>query len=126
MTDIEPVVIQQDARYDRRGNQTRSAGWVVQNNITGKRMGLATDLFATREEAGAAIPRLVEFHKSILRSNKEADAAAQAKMPLSTDSPYRTVHSSLYGEGRRYHSQPGATQYDDGSGRFNVQIWDES
>jgi hypothetical protein len=37
---------------------------------------------------------------------------------------YRTVSNSAFGEGRVYRSQPGATQYDDGSGRYNVQIWD--
>lgn len=39
---------------------------------------------------------------------------------------YRTVNSPVYGPGRVYHAQPGATQYDDGTGRYNTQIWDNS
>lgn len=37
---------------------------------------------------------------------------------------YRTVHSSLYGEGRVYFDQPGAAQYRGADGAFSVQIWD--
>lgn len=39
---------------------------------------------------------------------------------------YTEVHSDTYGRGRRYRSQPGATQYDDGTGTYSVQIWDHA
>lgn len=41
-------------------------------------------------------------------------------------SGYTTVQNAAFGPGRRYHSQPGATQYDDGSGTYPVQIWDNA
>jgi hypothetical protein len=39
---------------------------------------------------------------------------------------YTVVQNAAFGPGRRYHSQPGATQYDDGSGTYSVQIWDNA
>jgi len=43
---------------------------------------------------------------------------------LKTGGAYRTVASATYGPGRVHADMPGATQYDDGSGRYAIQIWD--
>lgn len=43
---------------------------------------------------------------------------------LRRSSTYRTVHSKIYGEGRRYSDRPGATYYRAESGAFTREIWD--
>lgn len=49
-----------------------------------------------------------------------------AMMPAPRRDSYRVVRGGMFGPGRRYYDQPGATQYDDGSGTYSVQIWDNS
>ena len=50
----------------------------------------------------------------------------QHAAPAASGRRYATTPDRGFGPGRRFADQPGATQYDDGSGRYNVQIWDES
>lgn len=50
----------------------------------------------------------------------------QQHVTRSSPRRYATVPNAAFGPGRRYTDQPGATQYDDGSGCYNIQIWDES
>jgi hypothetical protein len=52
--------------------------------------------------------------------------AEQAEVEAPVRDTYRTTEHAFFGTGRRHASQPGATQYDDGTGRYNVQIWDNS
>lgn len=56
-----------------------------------------------------------------------AKAATPTPAPAKTETPktdvsYRVKHSSIYGTGRVYRDQPGATYYDDGK----TQIWDNA
>lgn len=106
------------------------AGWVIVNVDTGERIGSAATRYATEDEARAAIPgALAGLARNLERraandaqaAREEATAAARARQPR-----YTTVHSSAFGEGRIYAETPGATNYDDGSGQFNVQIWENS
>lgn len=46
--------------------------------------------------------------------------------PRKASREYREVASPLYGAGRVYADQPGATQYLGARGEYSVQIWDES
>lgn len=61
------------------------------------------------------------------RSQRKQEAAPVTDGPPAPASGYTEVSSSVFGPGRRYRAQPGATQYDsDGTGRFTTQIWDNS
>lgn len=117
---IQASIIHRPAKRSRFASS--EAGWYVTDDDTGK--PLSKQAFATREDAEAALPeivgqvqRRVDAHRAQQHDAQQTETATQ---------PYTTVHSGLYGEGRRYDHTPGATQYDDGSGRYNVQIWDES
>lgn len=83
----------------RRATKSTAAGWVVVDDSTGQRIGPDVR-YATREEA--------------------EDHAVRA-----VPADYHTVHHSFYGTGRVYDDQPGATQYDNGTGSYTVQIWDD-
>lgn len=48
------------------------------------------------------------------------------RAPRATTAEYREVTSPLYGAGRVYADQPGATQYRNERGEYSIQIWDES
>lgn len=48
-----------------------------------------------------------------------------AAQPTTQNTGFRWVHGAM-GAGKRYYAQPGCTYYDDGSGRYSIQIWDES
>lgn len=61
--------------------------------------------------------------EAMIAKHAAAIAAKNEGRPIDRG-PYTMKNSSVYGEGRIYPDQPGATYYDDGSGRFNVQIWD--
>lgn len=76
---------------------------------------VTTDLEDVREVRGLRY-RIASFRRPV----------ASAERSESTERRYTTVRNSAFGAGRVYHDQPGATQYDDGSGRYNVQIWDNS
>lgn len=91
---------------------------------------------ATRQNGETTTVRVVKVHTTATRQgvtyatatfhNVTIVAAETADAAPARDT-YRTVSGGVaYGEGRRYASQLGATQYDDGSGRYNVQIWDNS
>jgi len=63
----------------------------------------------------------------------EYQVAGFTKIPTPAPRPaekprtgFDLVPNAMFGTGRRYRAQPGATQYDDGSGRYRVQIWDNS
>ncbi|HEX3778519.1 MAG TPA: hypothetical protein VHX38_02550 [Pseudonocardiaceae bacterium] len=75
-----------------------------------------TNVTGTYEKQGVAYATAEVNHIRNLRP---------ARMAADTDA-YREVYSPVYGRGRVYNVQPGATQYDDGSGNYNVQIWDNS
>lgn len=95
----------------------RRQGWYVYSEATGKDINKYR-AHETEEAAIAARAAIVE--------EKTTETPAKPTVaPVRIDSGYRTK-SSAYGEGRVYHDQPGATQYDDGSGTYKIQIWDES
>lgn len=117
---IQASITHRPAKRSRHA--TSEAGWFVTDTDTGKT--LSKRAFATREDAEAALPGIVaqvqgrvDAHRAQQHDAQQTETATQS---------YTTVHGGLYGEGRRYDHTPGATQYDDGSGRYNVQIWDES
>lgn len=58
------------------------------------------------------------------QARADEDAKLEAAPPPKRT--YDEVYDSTFGVGRRFHDQPGATQYDDGSGKFTVQIWDNA
>jgi hypothetical protein len=105
--------------YGMRG---RPGGWVLCDTDTGKR--LDSHRYPTEQEAIDAIPSVVAG----VQTRRDAAAQQQAVDAAGTTSPrrYTEVHSAAFGTGRRYHSQPGATQYDDGSGNYGIQIWDNA
>jgi|GEM_PF-6022857 len=72
-------------------------------------------------EIGGVFHTLAEA-EAMIAKHAAAIAARDAGEPAPGN--YTTKFSPLYGEGRVYDDQPGATQYDDGTGRFGVQIWD--
>jgi hypothetical protein len=89
----------------------------------------------TREEAEAMCIRQQEWADKEAAKKEaavEAAAAAAAAEPPALAEPqprkndsYRTVHN-IFGEGRIYADMPGATHYKGTSGKYDVQIWDES
>lgn len=66
----------------------------------------------------------------VIAWNRAADLACDRWLAQISTRPtaagYRTVLSPVYGEGRVYDEQPGATQYRGSAGEYSVQIWDES
>lgn len=135
MDEIKPVIGYQKAKTNKFMPDT-PAGWAVYDDTTGKRIS-GTVPYATREEAEAAIPSVVAEIKRRRRAGQEAQAAKAAfrdaddditveritRKPVAQQRPYRTVNTFM-GPGRIYHDEPGCTYYDDGSGRFAIQMWD--
>lgn len=81
--------------------------------------------YPTREAADAALPAAADIHDAEIGRRRVVAAAVEEQPVRTAGSPrYSTVHSSAFGPGRVYVDQPGATQYDDGSGRYSIQIWD--
>lgn len=87
---------------------------------------------ATRQSGTESQVRIVKVHTTATRQGvtyatatfRNVVAAEPVKAAADT---YRvTAEHPIGGRGRRYASQPGATQYDDGSGKFAVQIWDNA
>lgn len=124
---IQAKAYEQSAKR-RNGHIVREAGWTVCDRITGKDLGFT--VYPTQEAAEAAIPALLSaladrLDKAAQReaATTEALATVEAVRPTGRSS-YRTVQDGAFGEGRVYSDQPGATQYDDGSGHYAVQIWD--
>lgn len=103
-------------------------GFSICSPETGKHLIGTQKFYPTREEAEAALVNALRVHAAnaefIAEKRREAEAQAPAARPVAK--PYTEVDSPTYGHGRRYRAQPGATQYDDGSGRYSVQIWDNS
>lgn len=127
MDEIRVKAYLEDAKPGRLGLTGKPAGWVVCDMDSGKRIGLDIR-YATEEAAKQAIPGLLKARAEKLQ-HREAQDAARAAGPTEADAParrYTTVHHAAFGDGRVYDDQPGATQYDDGSGRYGVQIWDNS
>jgi len=140
MDETKPVVGYQKAKKNSFVPDV-PGGWVVYDDTTGNRLGPNTP-YATREEAEAAIPALVSDLKKRRRKSQEDQAAKAAfrdahdetveeitveritSRPATPTRRYRTVQSDIFGPGRIYHDEPGATYYDDGSGRFTIQMWD--
>jgi hypothetical protein len=95
---------------------------------------------ATRQNGETSTVRVDQVHVTATRQgvtystatfhNVTIVPAATAVEPTTDETPavdtYKTTGHAFFGAGRRYNSQRGATQYDDGSGRYNVQIWDNS
>lgn len=98
------------------------AGWIIYAPETGK--NLSTTRYPTETAALAAVPQVLAAYLKRIADNARSRAAATA--PSSPAPVYSEVRNSTFGTGRRYHSQPGATQYDDGSGHYSVQIWDNA
>lgn len=92
--------------------QDREAGFQVYTVATG--VDVLFERYETLRGAAAAAERAEGA------TDKDA-AALVASVPTHT-----AVRSPIYGEGIRYADQAGATQYRGDSGRYNVQIWDES
>lgn len=125
VSDIQAKVYRQDEKR-RQGQVVREAGWVVCDATTGKNLGR---VYPTEEAAQNAIPDLLSGlsdhrDKAAQREAATTKALATVERPETVGRSYRTVRDGAFGEGRIYADQPGATQYDDGSGRFSVQIWD--
>ena len=130
MSDIVAKIFKQDAKYRNR-TLVREAGFVVYNPESGK--NLDATVYPTEDAAQAAIPGILTRYAERVAA-QEARAAEAERVLAEAATPtqsrdargtYRTVHSSLYGEGRVFSHTPGATQYDsDGSGRYSTQIWD--
>jgi hypothetical protein len=124
---IQAKVYEQTAKR-RNGRIVREAGWTVCDRSTGKDLGFT--VYPTQEAAEAAIPVLLaqlsdRLDKAAQRDAATAAALATVEQDETGGRGYRTVHNGAFGEGRIYHDQPGATQYDsDGSGRYSTQIWD--
>lgn len=101
-----------------------SEGWVIQSPETGK--SLSSRRYATEEEAVADAPRVLAAYLELIATNTARAAETDRQAETTSQRPYVEVRSSVYGPGRVYRDNPGATQYDDGSGRYSVQIWDNS
>jgi hypothetical protein len=99
-----------------------TAGWVVKSPETGR--SLSPHRYSTEAEALADAPRVLAAHLDRVRQH--ASSQPVNSEPAGPGRAYTEVRSSLYGPGRVYADQPGATQYDDGSGRYSIQIWDNS
>jgi hypothetical protein len=123
---IQAKVYCQDEKR-RNGRVVREAGWIVCDAPTGKNLGFS--VYPTQEAAEDAIPVLLSalsdrLDKAAQREAATTEALATVEAAQPAGRRYRTVHNGAFGEGRIYHDQPGATQYDDGSGTYSVQIWD--
>lgn len=123
---IQAKAYEQSAKR-RNGRIVREAGWTVCDRSTGKDLGFT--VYPSQEAAEAAIPALLSalsdrLDKAAEREAATIEALATVEAARPTGRSYRTVQDGAFGQGRVYSDQPGATQYDDGSGRFNVQIWD--
>jgi hypothetical protein len=86
---------------------------------------------ATRQNGETTQVRVVKVHTTATRQDVTYATATFrnvviAEPAAASPDTYRTTNHAFFGPGRRYASQPGATQYDDGSGRFATQIWDNS
>jgi hypothetical protein len=96
---------------------------------------------ATKQGGETSTVRVVKVHVTATRQGTTYSTATFRNVTIVPAAPvvepvedeasvvdsYKVVNGGIaYGYGRRYASQRGATQYDDGSGRFSVQIWDES
>lgn len=109
----------------------KPAGWAILDMDSGKRIGPDVR-YATEEEATAAIPAALAARARMIERNEQAAAEREATIASAdaedreTPRRYRTVRNAAFGDGRVYDDQPGATQYDDGSGRYGIQIWDNS
>lgn len=103
-------------------------GFSICSPETGNRLFGTQRFYTTREEADLALVNAIRVHAANMEfvATKRQESEAQAPAARPAAKPYTEVDSPLYGHGRRYDVQPGATQYDDGSGRYNVQIWDNS
>jgi len=105
--------------------------------IVGPAADLTVDAIvtATRQNGETSTVRVVKVHVTATRQGVTYSTATFRNVTVAAtpvedeamaDDTYTTTEHAFFGEGRRYASQPGATQYDDGSGRYNVQIWDNS
>jgi len=114
-----------------RNGMITDGGWYISNVHTATKASRAYDseeaaivdleLVAAQTEAAKAA-RLAK-----IEAQEAADAAAYeaSQRPLrSTRGGYTTKRGSVYGEGRVYDDMPGATHYDNGNGKFSIQIWD--
>lgn len=101
----------------------KPAGWMIKSPETGN--ALSSRRYATEEEALRDAPQVLAHYNQRVRANEARQAECEQQATAPTHG-YTEVDSPLYGPGRVYDDQPGATQYDDGSGRYSVQIWDNS
>lgn len=130
MTEIKPKAYFEPAKR-AKFMEPQPAGWVIFDDTTGKRLG-ADIRYGTEQEANDAIERTVAAHLALIQRNeqraaeREAELAAEQTAREETHRRYDVVQHGMFGEGRVYRDQPGATQYDDGSGRYSVQIWDNA
>lgn len=104
------------------------AGWRVYDRNSGVRLSPQSIVYTTEQEALNAAQGHAEAYlaQQQRRAEQREQQTTEQQTTERTESDYTEVHSSLYGRGRRYHAQPGATQYQDGFGGYGVQIWDNS
>ena len=95
------------------------SAWAVRVAAADYREG-ATATVTTRAGAKKAVTLGAKI------GERYGDVIAEFTEQATKRDAHTVVDSPIYGRGCRYADQPGATQYDDGSGRYNVQIWDES
>lgn len=94
-----------------------SVTWTVDDARTGLTYSRIETSFRDEADAIEAADRFAA--KEIAKQTTPAAPATEART-------YHTKTGGLYGEGRVYTDQPGATQYRGLSGKYDVQIWDES
>lgn len=124
MKDIRAKAYLEKATRSRGVMPGKPAGWVICDLDTGK--SLSSRRYPTEADADADIPTVL----ADVARRREAHAATNARQQHAAadrqDRQYKTVRSGTYGTGRVYADQPGATQYDDGSGTYGIQIWDNA
>lgn len=106
-------------------------GWMVVGPAAVIKVG--KHVLVTKKDGSTSEVRIVKVNPPKSARGVNYAVATFAKLPpadrvtpAAKREGYTTVHSAAFGQGRRYHAQPGATQYDDGSGTYRVQIWDNA
>lgn len=59
-----------------------------------------------------------------LQAREDQRKAEYFAKKAETEGTFEWVDSPAYGRGKRYHELPGAVHYDNGNGKYTVQIWD--
>lgn len=109
---------------------TGIVSWTVRNTTLTEAQVIAGILAAvpgTQHRHGIfAAYNLDDYAAADRWAEEQAEAHKMAAAAAADPAGYRTVRSPLYGEGRVYTANPGATQYRNAEGDHSVQIWDRS